>query len=62
MTKGPRRAELSGDGINTFTGSTTPAEEIESREYHGNNKPRMPLVKFAFYSQEINRRFFYYIF
>ena len=51
MTKGPRRAELSGEGINTFTGDAANTEEIESREYHGNNKPRLPLVKLVFLSR-----------
>ena len=54
MTKGPRRAELSGEGRNTVTSSSTATEEIESREYHGINKPRMPLVILLF-SQEIDK-------
>jgi len=56
VTKGPRRAELSGEDINTVTSSSTATEEIESREYHGINKPRMPLV-ILFFSQEIDNCF-----
>ena len=56
MTKGPRRSELSANNTNTALSETETVnnEDIESREYHGMNKPRLPLVFNTIIPQRVN--------